>query len=125
MSLYGFGTFTTKGQSMNGSIEQRPPTPQDVEQIVRARTSGAGTTAFFLWLFLGGINAHIAYLNPKNRWAIIGVSILLLIFTLGASSLFWLISWIWLLPNSIARYREQVRNEVEAEILTRRSLYQS
>lgn len=89
------------------------------------RTSSAGTVAFLLWLFLGGINAHIAYLNPKNRWAIIGVSILLLIVTVGFSSLFWLVNWIWLLPHSIAKYRQQVHNEVEAELLIKQSLYQS
>lgn len=71
------------------------------------RTKNAKGNAWWLWFLLGGINAHIAYLNPKYRWIIIGVSIGALIMTGGLSGLLWLVSWAWLLmPQAYNAYRE-------------------
>lgn len=99
------------------------PTQQEVISIVMARTANARKTAFWLWLFLGGFNAHIAYLNPRHRWPIVIVSVLLFMFTLGISGCFWLVNWIWLGKGHVEKYRLQVHAEVEADLLRQRQLY--
>lgn len=97
-------------------------TAQSVEAEVDRRMTSAKTTAWLLWFFLGGFNAHLAYIYPKHRFLIVGISVAAFLFTLGFSGLLWLGSWAFLLGRFDA-LREHTRAEVERDYLTRKALY--
>ena len=100
--------------------------PAAVEQEVARRTASTKSNAWLWWLFLGGVNAHLAYLYPKHRTVILILSVLVLILTLGLSGLFWLVSWIWLVQLlTFDQYKQTIREEVQERMLRERQLYGS
>lgn len=97
---------------------------EHIEAEVDRRMANSRTYAWLLWFFLGGFNAHLAYIHPKNRTMILALSIVAFIVTFGLSGLLWLFSWAFLLDGkAFDALRAEKRNEVEREIVTRKSLY--
>ena len=63
-----------------------------IEQTVATRTADTQRTARLLWAFLGGVNAHVAYLYPMQRALILALSIVGRIVTVGISGLLWVVT---------------------------------
>ena len=87
-----------------------------VEATVAARTTNTVSNAWLLWAFLGGVNAHLAYLYPKKRALILVLSIIGLLITFGISGLLWIVTWAFI-PSGVRNYRSHVRAEVQDEVL--------
>lgn len=71
----------------------------NVETAISQSISSKKTTAWLLWLFLGGINAHLAVRYPKQGALIIILSIVFAILTAGISLLAWVFTWAFLLGD--------------------------
>jgi hypothetical protein len=97
----------------------------EVEAETQRRTQNTTLIAWLLWLVLGGLNAHLAYLYPKQRALILVATIIACFLTLGLSSILcWLVSWVFLVdPQVYENYRREVRRGIEQEFVTRRALY--
>jgi hypothetical protein len=102
-----------------------------IESEVMRRTSGIKGTAWVLWFFLGGFNAHLAYLYPKDRVAIVGgtlafgflgwVTTLLLFPPIGFLwpmlwPVMWMLNWIPLVTaGPYNNYRRHLHAQLVAE----------
>ncbi|WP_375003492.1 hypothetical protein [Aeromicrobium sp. CTD01-1L150] len=92
----------------------------DIDREVLRRTKNAKRNAWVLWVFLGGFNAHLAYLIPGRK------GILILVFTTvaGVLTLGIVVVWIWcfnwiplMMSSTFDRHRTLVQAEVEEAVL--------
>lgn len=94
---------------------EAPQHPIDI--AVRQRMSTAKSTAWLLWLFLGGVWANVAYLNPKHRTMIIVLGVVGLFVSFGIAAIIGILfGWIANLGPAAALEAE-IRREEEEKFL--------